>query len=129
MTNNPLIMKPDIKHYAQAPEFYTQEGCYIRELSNSVSDPELSIAQARVKPGVTTQWHRLEGITERYYIHQGQGIVEIGELEPQGVNTGDIVIIPPSCRQRIHNSGHEDLIFLAICTPPFTSAAYQQLES
>ncbi len=121
-------MKPDIKPYAQAAEFYTQEGCYIRELSNSVSDPELSIAQARVKPGVTTQWHSLQGITERYHILQGQGIVEVGALEPQRVSTGDTVIIPPSCRQRIHNSGHDDLLFLAICSPPFTSTAYQQLE-
>ena len=48
-------MNPEIKNYSRTQEIYTQEGCYIRELSNSTSDPELSIAQARVKPGVTTR--------------------------------------------------------------------------
>jgi mannose-6-phosphate isomerase-like protein (cupin superfamily) len=121
-------MSPEIKKHSQSKEFYTQEACYIRELSNSSSDPELSIARARVEPGVTTRWHSLDGITERYYILQGEGIVEIAELEPQRVGNGDIVIIPASCRQRIHNPGQEDLIFLAICSPRFTSAAYRQLE-
>jgi mannose-6-phosphate isomerase-like protein (cupin superfamily) len=121
-------MNPEIKKHAQADEFYTQEGCYIRELSNSASDPELSIAEARVKPGVTTRWHSLDGISERYCILQGEGIAEIGELPPRRVGPGDIVIIPRSCRQRIYNPGQEDLIFLAICAPRFTTEAYQQLE-
>jgi mannose-6-phosphate isomerase-like protein (cupin superfamily) len=121
-------MNPEIKKYSHSKEFYTQEACYIREISNSSSDPELSIAQARVKPGVTTRWHSLHGITERYCILQGEGIVEVAELEPQRVSRGDIVIIPASCRQRIHNAGESDLIFLAICSPRFTGAAYQQLE-
>ncbi|MBI5752573.1 MAG: hypothetical protein HZA59_10585 [Hydrogenophilales bacterium] len=44
-------------------EFYTPEGCFITELSNSDADPEVSIAQARVPAGVTTRWHRLNGTT------------------------------------------------------------------
>jgi mannose-6-phosphate isomerase-like protein (cupin superfamily) len=121
-------MTPEIKKYSHNDEFYTQEACYIRELSNSASDPNLSIAQARVKPGVTTRWHSLDGITERYYILQGEGIVEIGEQPPQRLQSGDVAIIPPSCRQRIYNCGKQDLIFLALCTPRFTPSAYQQLE-
>ena len=52
-------------------EFYTDERCYILESSNSSDDEELSIARARVKPGVTTCWHRLKKSTERYYILSG----------------------------------------------------------
>ena len=106
-------------------EFYTPEKCLIVELSNTPGDPDMSIAQARVKPGVTTRWHRLRGIAERYYILSGKGRVEVGELSARDVNLGDIFLIPPMCRQRITNIGRVDLLFLAICTPRFTNAAYE----
>jgi oxalate decarboxylase/phosphoglucose isomerase-like protein (cupin superfamily) len=44
------------------------------------------------------------------------------------VNAGDVVLIPPSCRQRITNIGTGDLIFLAICTPRFRPAAYEDID-
>ncbi len=114
----------------QQPEEYLfeSEGCYITELSNSESDPDLSIAQARVTPGVTTAWHRLQNTTERYCISAGIGLVEVGEDAPREVSTGDVVIIPPMQRQRITNIGQEDLIFLALCTPRFELAHYEHLE-
>jgi mannose-6-phosphate isomerase-like protein (cupin superfamily) len=122
-------MKEVIKLKNTSSEFYTKEKCYITELSNSPDDQELSIAQARVKPGVTTRQHRLINTTERYYILQGKGKVEIGELPPQEVNPGDIVIIPPMCPQRITNTGATDLIFLALCTPRFSSSSYEDIEN
>ena len=121
-------MEEHIKYLNLNAEFYTQEGCYITEVSNSPDDPGLSIARARVEPGVTTKWHCLNGIMERYYIIQGEEIVEVGELPPQGVNAGDVVLIPPQCRQRITNSGTSDLIFLAICTPRFCNDAYEDVD-
>ncbi|MGI9319752.1 MAG: cupin domain-containing protein [bacterium] len=117
-------MKAIVKHQDLNKEFYTKERCYITELSNSVDDPEVSIARARVEPGVTTEWHRLSATTERYVIVEGRGQVEIGELGPLEVNPGDIVIIPPLCCQRISNIGSEDLVFLAICSPRFSNKAY-----
>ncbi len=116
-----------IKPSRISSEFFTSEQCHIRELSNSDDDPDLSIAQARVEPGVTTRWHRLEGIIERYYIQQGEGLVEIGDLPPTPVVPGDVVIIPADTRQRIHNTGEGDLLFLAICTPRFQPEAYREL--
>jgi mannose-6-phosphate isomerase-like protein (cupin superfamily) len=118
------MVKASIRHLDPDTEFYTDEKCYIVEVSNSDSDPDLSIARARVAPGVTTRWHRLAGIAERYLIFSGQGRVEIGELPPESVGPGDVVLIPPMCRQRITNTGNADLIFMAICTPRFTAAAY-----
>ena len=120
-------MKPRIIRKDPADEFPTSENCHILEISNSPEDPQVSIARARVEPGVSTRWHRLKGITERYYILSGCGLVEIGELPPREVAPGDIVIIPPLCRQRISNTGTEELIFLCICSPRFTSAAYEEL--
>lgn len=121
-------MKPSIKHQNLNDEFHTPEQCHITELSNSADDPDVSIARARLETGVTTRWHRLSGTAERYYIVSGKGRVEIGELDPREVCTGDVILIPPMCRQRITNIGAEELIFLAICTPPFSKEVYEDIE-
>jgi len=120
-------IKPGILAAADAVEFFTSEQCYIRELSNSDRDPQVSIAQVRVRPGITTRWHRLVGIAERYCILSGNGEVQIGERPAQAVAAGDLVIIPAGCRQRIRNPGADDLVFLAICTPRFRIECYQEL--
>lgn len=121
-------MKEEIRHMNLAAEFYTNERCYIIELSNTEADPGVSIARARVEPGVATRWHRVNSIAERYAILEGVGLVEVGDLPPQEVGPGDVVLIPPSCRQRITNFGKEDLIFLAICSPRFRQEAYEDIE-
>jgi len=121
-------MKESIIKRNTATEFYTPEKCYITEISNIPDDPDVSIAQARVEPGVTTCWHRLKGIVERYYILKGKGLMEVGDLPPQEVEVGDVVMVPAMCRQRIKNIGQDDLVFLAICSPRFIEAAYEDLE-
>lgn len=87
-------MKAEILPFSPDTEFYIEERCYIVEYSNSDNDPDLSIAQARVEPCVTTAWHRLQGVTERYVIISGTGRVEVGDLDPRDVSYGDTVIIP-----------------------------------
>jgi mannose-6-phosphate isomerase-like protein (cupin superfamily) len=122
-------MKEAVNHPDFRKEFYSMERCHITELSNTLDDPDMSIARARVEPGVTTAWHRLIGTAERYYILHGRGRMEVGTLPPQEVVPGDIVLIPPMCRQRITNTGLEDLVFLAICTPRFAQDRYEDLEA
>ncbi len=121
-------MKEAIKKQNLKNEFYTSEKCYITELSNTPDDPDVSIARARVKPGVTTRWHRLKETFERYFVISGRGLVEVGEHAPQEVTVGDIVLIPPMCCQRITNTGTDDLIFLAVCTPRFTQEVYEDID-
>lgn len=116
-----------IKTNAQA-EYYFNEGCFILELLNSSEDTTVSIARARVLTGMTTQWHSLSDTIERYIILSGIGVVEIGDLIAQPVSTNDVVIIPAHCRQRITNTGTNDLIFLAICTPRFELSHYQAID-
>jgi len=123
MANSPAFLPMN-----HASEYYMDERCYIIEMSNSEADPALSIARARVTPGVTTRWHCVHGTTERYVIQSGQGLMEVGEAAAQSVGTGDVVVIPPSCRQRITNTGEDDLIFLAICTPRFRFEAYEDVD-
>jgi mannose-6-phosphate isomerase-like protein (cupin superfamily) len=123
-----MSMQSEIKKHDPASEYYFDEGCYITEFSNSSRDSRVSIARARVPPGVTTCWHFLEDITERYVIMEGTGRVEVGELQPQPVGYGDVVIIPPGVHQRITNTGDSDLIFLAICSPRFQPSSYRNVE-
>jgi mannose-6-phosphate isomerase-like protein (cupin superfamily) len=122
-------MLPQIKPADSEQEYLTDERCHIIEVANDSGDEQLSIARARVEPGVTTAWHRLRGIGERYLIVSGQGRVEVGELAPTLVGPGDVVRIPPGVAQRISNTGDEQLIFYAICTPRFIAAAYVNLET
>jgi len=116
-----LILKQDL-----SKEFWTEERCYIIESANASND-SLSIARARVAPGVTTQRHAIEGIDERYIVAEGRGRIEVGDLAPQNVEPGDVVLIPAGVRQRITNIGEADLIFYCVCTPPFQPAAYRRL--
>ncbi|MEQ8953739.1 MAG: hypothetical protein RL120_06355 [Gammaproteobacteria bacterium] len=53
--------------------------------------------------------------------------MELGEREPRQVSAGDVVIIPAGVRQRIHNRGAQDLLFLAICSPRFAEHNYRSL--
>jgi mannose-6-phosphate isomerase-like protein (cupin superfamily) len=121
-------MRETIKPFDATAEYYTPERCHILELSNIADDPDVSIARARVTPGVTTRWHRLADTIERYLMLEGSGRIEIGELPPRVVGPGDVVLIPPGCRQRIANVGAGDLVFLAICSPRFQTDAYEDLD-
>ncbi|MFK7815888.1 MAG: cupin domain-containing protein [Gammaproteobacteria bacterium] len=120
-------MQPCIKKYIPEKEFYIDEGCFITELSNTDDDPGLSIARARVEPGVTTQFHELIGTIERYVVLEGEGMVEVSGELPQVVTACDVVVIPPQCGQKITNTGSCDLIFLAICSPRFQKKCYQEI--
>jgi mannose-6-phosphate isomerase-like protein (cupin superfamily) len=121
-------MGEGIRRMDAGREYYTRERCYILELSNVPDDPAVSIARARVAPGVTTAWHRLDGIVERYVILEGAAAVDVGDRPREAVGPGDVVHIPAGCRQRIQNTGSDDLVFLAICTPRFVDSAYEALE-
>lgn len=122
-------MKAAIVAADESREKLTEEKCYILELSNTADDEAVSIARARVAPGVFTRWHQLRGIAERYVILEGYGMVEVGDLPAQLVGPGDVLRIPPGERQRIHNTGAQDLVFLAICTPRFRWEAYEDVDS
>lgn len=108
-------------------EYWFEEGCFIVEWLNTTSEPDVSIARARVPVGTSTRWHRLTDVRERYVILSGEGIVELGSLPATRVTAGSVVGIAPGDAQRIRNTGSEDLVFLAICTPRFEPACYQAL--
>lgn len=122
-------MKPHILAHAPATEYWFEEGCFVLEMLNDANDPLLSIARIRVPIGGTTHWHRLAGIAERYVMQSGMGRVEVGHLPARDVAPGDVVVIPPGVRQRLANTGNDELVFLAMCTPRFVREAYESLDS
>ena len=111
-----------------AKEFWTPERCYITELVNSEKSPDVSLAIARIEPGVSTQLHSLSGVEEVYVIRAGRGIIEIDGIEQQ-LAAGDQAIVPASAAQRITNIGTEDLICYCLCRPRFVPECYVDLEA
>ncbi len=105
-------------------EQWTDERCFIREILNDPRVPEVSLAEARVEPGVTTEWHRV-AVKEWYLVRAGNGLMQIGEEEPFTVAPGDTVAIPADTPQRITNTGSDDLRFDCICTPRFRPETYE----
>lgn len=116
------IIRPD-----PATAFSTAERCRILEVLNHTGDPAVSVAEARVAPGVTTQLHRLHGVVERYLMVSGRGLVNVSGLPPTEVGPGDMVVIPAGVPQQIGNLGEDELVFYCICTPRFTQACYETL--
>ncbi len=110
-----------------AAEFWTSERCFISEIYNTKSNPEVSIARARVEPGVTTQRHSLS-VNEWYVIEKGSGMMTVGDDPAYPVQTGDIVEIRQCVAQHIQNIGPTDLIFLCVCAPRFAPKYYTSLE-
>jgi mannose-6-phosphate isomerase-like protein (cupin superfamily) len=122
------MMRAEVKKNTSVKEFMTDERCSIAEIANDAGDEEVSIARARVNPGIATAWHKLHGITERYIIVAGKGRAEVEGMEPADVSAGDVIIIPAECAQRIINTGDTDLIFYCVCSPRFQPENYETLE-
>ena len=123
-----MAVQPFISRKQGQEEFFTDERCFIIENHNTPRDGALSVAQARVEPGVTAAWLRLRNTDERYVALEGQGFVEVGDDVAVALNPGDVVFIPAGVRQRITNKGSGQLVFLALCTPRFRPENYEALD-
>lgn len=119
-------MQPKIVKAETLEETLTLERCHIFENCGiSTGERQVSIARARVEPGIATKAHHLVGVQEIYIITEGEGVVHVGNIEPAEVGKGDVVIIPPGTSQKIANTGKTDLVFYCICTPAFTQESYR----
>jgi len=108
-------------------EVWTSERCFIAELLNNEQTSEVSVARARVEPGVSTALHSVS-VTEWYVIESGTGLMTVGKETPRRVAAGDAVAIPRGVSQNIRNDGDCDLIFLCVCAPRFSEECYTSLE-
>lgn len=107
-----------IRRLGECPEFTAADNSILRELIHpGKADLRLkySLAHAIVRPGQTTRLHALT-TSEVYYIIEGSGVMQIDD-ETSIVESGDAVYIPPHARQKIHNPGSRDLVFICIVDP------------
>jgi len=117
-----MIFRTDINK-----EFFTRERCFITEILNTGDIPNVSLARARVGPGVTTELHRLS-VDEVYYILEGIGALEIDCSPAKEMRPGDAAFIKAGSAQRITNISDSELVFLCICVPGFSPGVYMPLE-
>jgi len=96
--------------------FIAKDGSEIREFYHSEN---MSFADAVVNAGKTTKLHYHETSEEIYFILEGKGLMEI-EGEESEVSKGQAIVIPPMQRHRIRNTGNQELMFLCICSPPYS---------
>lgn len=78
-----------------------------------------SLAHITLPPGKSSLKHYHPSTEESYYILSGEGLLVMNEETAQLTN-GDAVVIPIGTVHKITNTGKDDLVFLAICTPPWT---------
>lgn len=119
------LLEARVWQVAEDSEYFIREGCHILEWYNTDTDADVSVARARVEPGISTQPHRLRATMERYIVLSGQGEVFVGDAAAQAVTAGSVVQIPADCRQWIRNTGNDDLVFLVVCTPRFRPEVYE----
>jgi mannose-6-phosphate isomerase-like protein (cupin superfamily) len=107
-----------IKDLQNCEEFIAGDNTILRELLHpDKTDLNLrySLAHALLKPGLTSQPHKLK-TSEVYYILEGEGTMYINE-EKAKVRSGQAIYIPPHSKQYIQNTGTTDLKFLCIVDP------------
>ena len=122
-------MNPRIINATSLREILTPERCFLYEnWGLSTGDSQVSIARARVEPGVTTKAHHLDGVQEIYVITEGEGKVFVGDNQTADVRKGDVVVIPAGTSQKVTNTGKTDLTFYCVCTPAFTQDRYYDEE-
>ena len=105
-------------HIDEVPAFVTKDGSEIRELLAYRNSPikNQSLAEARLKPGQSTQEHYHIKTEEIYYITHGQGLMRI-EGKAFTVQPGDAIAILPGQKHKITNTGQTSLRLLCMCAP------------
>jgi 2-phosphoglycolate phosphatase len=104
-----------------AKPFITKDSSQIRSIIDATNArmKNVTLAEARVKPGKTTLAHEHRQTEEIYYFTEGSGRMRLGKkIFP--VKAGDGVLIPPGTNHKLYNTGEKDLALLCACSPPYS---------
>ncbi len=110
------------KKVTEEIDFYrTKDGSMIREIfhPNNSGVTRQSLAEARMPPGAETEGHYHRTSEEIYYILQGKSVIRLGK-DTMDLTEGEAILIPPGIFHNIKNIGETDLIFLCMCSPPYS---------
>ncbi len=113
-----IISKEDIKTPLHNP---SGESVYelVGKAEDSGGTQGHSLAHIVIPPGNTSHTHYHQISEETYYILSGTGTMRIDE-KGFTLQAGQACLIEPGEVHRIANEGSEDLVFLAVCSPPWT---------
>ena len=116
--------KQDVKSYI------TRDGSEIRELMHPAvhGNQTQSLAEAVIQPHQRTHLHQHQSSEELYYITAGEGKMTLSG-ERFTVTVGDTVCIPPGTPHCIENTGTVALHIMCMCSPPYSHADTELLES
>ena len=97
------------------------DGTRVRELAGNSAGglAQHSIAQITLPPGKSSRRHYHPRVEESYIVLAGSAQVKVGD-EIHAARIGELIAIPPPQPHQITNLGKDDVIFLAICCPPWT---------
>ena len=104
-----------------AEPYVTLDGSRITELvrpERGVSR-NVSVAEAVIGPGESTQRHTHGVSDEVYYVLDGEGVVTLA-AKSHAVGPGSCVFIPAGGAHAARCEGPEALRILCICAPPYT---------
>lgn len=117
-------------HKQNIKSYITHDGSEIRELMHPAvhGNQTQSLAEAIIQPGERTRLHQHQRSEELYYITAGRGNMTLAN-EQFSVITGDTICIPPGTAHCIENTGTEALHILCMCSPPYSHADTELLDS
>ncbi len=109
-----------ISSYNSIKAYITKDGSEIREIIHPTihGNQNISLAEARVKPGKETEPHFHQKSEEIYQVTSGQGILRI-EDEEYEVESGFAVTIMPGQVHSLTNTGNKDLVVTCCCAPAY----------
>ncbi len=105
-----------LQSLGRAAPFTTRDGSTIRELHHT---PAQSLAEATLEPAQATERHYHERSEEIYLVTKGSGELEV-DGETRRIRPGDAILIPPGAWHTLENNGTSELIFLCMCSPPYS---------
>lgn len=94
------------------------EGTHIRQIfhpHNTLSGIRYSVSHSELKSGKKSKLHRIKS-SEVYYILHGEGTLQV-DNDFFKVSKDQAIYIAPNSKQRIENTGKDDLRFLCIVDP------------
>jgi mannose-6-phosphate isomerase-like protein (cupin superfamily) len=110
-----------VVHSSEIPEpLQTPSGEIISELIGNASgdQPNHSLAYIVIPPGKSSAPHLHQQSQESYFILAGEGQMHVDQHEFI-ITPGQVCYIEPGETHQISNQGVNDLVFLAICVPPW----------
>ena len=116
--------------YDDIPAYITKDGSEIRELlhPNQHGVQHQSLAEAIIPPGTKTLRHRHLLTEEIYHCTAGHGLMTLADTVFE-IAAGDSIPIPPGTAHCVETLGNEPLHILCCCSPAYSHADTELLES